>query len=154
MMQALLSSTISQTTFDTWVSNYFGQLQAVPPPYVITASAISQLINYPNVDCDFCIQLTGNPNQQDNNDIVCSVVPLSSQPVPGAVYYSMTLFNAFFSLLNPIMPIADFAFTKAAKPGQGQPAVFDIIFQTTFTDPLTAPVCWDLSSSIPPNLTK
>lgn len=151
MLQALLASVISQDTYNEWVFNYFGLLPIAPPQPFDSNQVVFKELTNPAVDCTWFVEVVASPLQADNNDITFAVTP-TAVAAPNAIYFTLTLFNALYEIIHPVMPIATFAFTKAAQPApvQGQSPVFDIIFQIIFTDASLPPLSWDLSSSIPP----
>lgn len=152
MQLALLNNVIPQGTYTLWATNFFKSLP-LPPAKIFDAGTIRTAINYnPNQpNCNSCIQMVSpsTNGNVDNSDIIFNVITKGSLCDDITVYYQMVLFNAFFAILDPIMPIASFGFTKATKPDGQTDFEFDIIFQTIFVDTTIAPLCWDLSGTVP-----
>lgn len=149
MMMALLDNVISKEEYDAWVLNYFNQ-EMPPPPKSFSAEFIRKQINYPSNNCGSCVEVINldSGDVKDNSDIAFNVIadPLSDI----TRYYSITLFNAFFAVLDPVMPIDSFGFTKASKASGDKPiqGALDIIFEINFKNQKTT--YWDLSGTVPP----
>jgi len=159
MLNALIASQISEDTFNQWVSNYFLQFTPIvppPPPPVpkpMDADEIRQLLNYPNYNCGSFVQVTCDNQNPSNDDINVTVTPVMQPQGVIDKFYYIALFNAFFAILDPIMPIDNFGFTKADKETDGgtDPTdnnELDILFQVTFQNGITT--YWDLSTTVPP----
>lgn len=149
MMMSLLDNVIQQDTYTQWVSNYFKQ-DTPPPPKVFTADFIKKQITIPGSNCGSYIEVyDDNPDKDNNDDIIFNVISAELIDPDLTRYYTITLFNAFFAILNPIMEIESFGFTKANQSADGiEPGSRDIIFQINFKDQATT--YWDLSGTVPP----
>ena len=158
MIQALAQNTISKTQFDNWVSNYFhpGVVANNPDPKLIPVNIMKIISNYGELNCNICIKVsTTDPNVSDNNDDIQveneTILNAAAQVVPLFTrYYDITLFNAIFNILDPIMPIDSFGFTKANKLPLGKEggSSLDLIFVVNSKNGNTT--YWDLSTTVPP----
>lgn len=149
MIMALLNNVIQADVYTKWVSNYFKQ-GILPPPKVFTADFIKEQISIPGGSCDSYIEVySSDPDSDNNDDIMFNVISPELVDPNLKRYYTITLFNAFFAILNPVMEIESFGFTKADHIADSiSPSTQDIIFQIDFKDKTTT--YWDLSGTVPP----
>lgn len=150
MQLALLRNYITPETFKTWQENYFNNVGHLPPLKTFTPEEIWQAINVEDPNCLSYVKVFTSDNKPTNNndDIELEVIINVGQTVR---YYEISLFYAFYFILDKCMPIESFGFTKANPDPRSAPMPADcqdIIFQITHADDTVTH--WDLSGSIPP----